>query len=462
MHDPTTAVAEPAGPYRSTSVRELALAAAWHGGMLKDLHTTDGRRWRVVHRGNWSHGFGPDFTDVILEVDGQELVCGDVELHLAASDWAHHRHQVDPAYNGVVLHVVTRPDIAETRLENGRTVPLGVVSIPDDMLFAIDGALPGIWPALGASVCAPQVAVTEPQRLRAALHWLGDQRFHERVARYGGELEVDSLSTVMLRGIFDAMGYTRNRLPIGLLFDTLHQTGTLEWWQADPERWKEDDALALVLGTAGFLPLSPLEASLAGIKPRQVASVEASWRNRCGHLAHLTLTATGWDRARSRPANHPAARLASLARLLQATGGDPTPMLVNAIRQQDDCRQLLRSLSSSTAAGLGLPRATAIVATVVLPVCMAWAQREADVILEDEVTRSWVSLPRSEWSRPALRARTQVAGDAPLGPLGERALQGLLHLDRELCTPRRCFECPIAAEVVAAARRDRLSEPAAP
>jgi hypothetical protein len=458
MSGTTFAIAEAAPPFRSTSVRELALAAAWHGGMLSDLHTTDGRSWRIVHRGNWSHGFGPDFTNAILEVDGRELVCGDVEIHLAASDWHHHRHHLDPAYNGVVLHVVTRPDLLETRLENGHIAPLGVVSLPDDVLFAIDRALPGIWPELGASVCAGHVAAAEPQRIRAALHWLGDQRFHQRVTRFGGELEVDSLTNVMVRGIFDAMGYARNREPIGYSFDSAQQTGTLDWWQADPGRWREEDALGLILGTAGFLPLSPLEANLAGIQPEQVPSIEASWRDRCSHLANCSLPATTWDRARSRPANHPAARLASLARLLQATGGDPTPVFLGAIRQHNDCRQLVRGLSSSTVAGMGLPRATAMVATVVLPLLMAWAQREGDSQLEDDITRLWVGLPRSEWSRPAIRARGQVAGDVPLGALGERAIQGLLHLDRDLCSPRRCFECPIAAEVVAAARRDRLRD----
>jgi len=462
MFNPSFTVAEPATPFRSTSVRELALAAAWHGGMLNDLQTADGRMWRVVHRGNWSHGFGPDFTGAILEVDGRELVCGDVEIHLAASDWTHHRHHLDPAYNQVVLHVVTKPDLSETRLANGRTVPLGVVSLPDDVLFAIDRALPGIWPELGASVCAGHVAAAEPQRIRAALHWLGDQRFQQRVTRFGGELEVDSLTNVMLRGIFDAMGYARNRGPIGLLFNTLQQTGTLDWWQADPGRWREDDALGLILGTAGFLPLSPLEANLAGIQPEQVPFIEASWRDRCSHLANCSLPATSWDRARSRPANHPVTRLASLARLLQATGGDPTPILIAALRQNDNCRDLLRNVSSSTVTGMGRPRATALVATVVLPLCMAWAQRQEDVELEDNITRLWVDLPRSEWSRPALRAKSQVAGDVPLGPLGERALQGLLHLDRDLCSPRRCFECPVAAEVIAAARRDRLRENDAP
>jgi hypothetical protein len=55
----------------------------------------------------------------------------------------------------------------------------------------------------------------------------------------------------------------------------------------------------------------------------------------------------------------------------------------------------------------------------------------------------------------------QAIGDAPIGPLGERAIQGLIHLDRTLCTPRRCFECPIAAEVIRDRQRQRVVKPGA-
>jgi hypothetical protein len=97
---------------------------------------------------------------------------------------------------------------------------------------------------------------------------------------------------------------------------------------------------------------------------------------------------------------------------------------------------------------VGQARAIAIAASVILPIALAYARHFGDAELEDAGSRSWSGLPTSEWSRPARRALAQAAGSAPVSRLGERGIQGLLHLDRMLCTPRRCYECPIAAEVV--------------
>lgn len=49
---------------------------------------------------------GPDFRDAVIEGASGKRVTGDVELHLVAPDCYQHSHHEDPAYNGVVLHVV--------------------------------------------------------------------------------------------------------------------------------------------------------------------------------------------------------------------------------------------------------------------------------------------------------------------------------------------------------------------
>lgn len=92
-------------------------------------------------------------------------------------------------------------------------------------------------------------------------------------------------------------------------------------------------------------------------------------------------------------------------------------------------------------------------ASVLLPFSLAYAAHERDASLEDAARRAWIGLKHAEWTRPAKRALAQVTGGPGIRHLGERGHQGLLHLDRKLCTPRRCYECPIAAEVV----RERLA-----
>ena len=88
----------------STDVPEVVLSAAWHAQRFAaPLRTVDGRALDVIHRGTWTHGFGPDFRDALLLFDGRELRAGSVEVHLRTAGWAHHGHHLDPKYDDVVV-----------------------------------------------------------------------------------------------------------------------------------------------------------------------------------------------------------------------------------------------------------------------------------------------------------------------------------------------------------------------
>jgi len=458
----TSFIAEP-GPENAARprTRELAMSAAWHGGLTRSLTTTAGQPVAVVFGGHWSHGFGPDFGDAMLSFDDSGLRTGDVEIHVNSSDWVRHGHHLDARYNGVILHIVARVDGSEARREDGGIVPTVILDIPNAALFAIDQELPEIWATLGHSVCAEDLAHREPARLRSAILRLGDQRFTERVSRFEGALTVDPLPVVLLRGLFDAFGYSQNREPMRILFERLHDSPLALAVDRGIGSRNLDTVAARLLGTAGFLPMAPADAHVANLSADRVARVEQEWTIHNARTPAVPISATAWTLARTRPANHPVVRLLQLARLLDVTHGDPAPKLLDCVRQGENLPDRLRSLTEGLdAPGLGSGRAVAITASVVLPVFMACAHHIDDPELEDGVAGAWSSLPRSEWSRPARRGLEQAVGKAPIGPFGERAIQGLLHLDRTLCTPRRCFECPVAMEVIRDRQRQRVTEPA--
>jgi Protein of unknown function (DUF2851) len=87
----------------SGRIPELSLCAAWSDGRVAGpLTTLDGRTVEIVHRGTWTHGFGPDFRDVMVLLDGRELLTGSVEVHLTTSGWRDHGHHLDPRYQDVL------------------------------------------------------------------------------------------------------------------------------------------------------------------------------------------------------------------------------------------------------------------------------------------------------------------------------------------------------------------------
>src|SRR5579883_1102913 len=87
----------------------------------RGLCTTSGLDFKIVYPGMCTGEAGPDFRDAILALDDGSLLRGDVELHLQSSGWRQHGHHRDPAYNGVLLHVVLEAD-EPTRNSRGEPV----------------------------------------------------------------------------------------------------------------------------------------------------------------------------------------------------------------------------------------------------------------------------------------------------------------------------------------------------
>ena len=63
----------------------------------------------VIEPGLHNFDAGPDFFNAKVRV-GHTIWAGNVEIHLKSSDWEKHGHHMNPAYNNVILHLVTEHD----------------------------------------------------------------------------------------------------------------------------------------------------------------------------------------------------------------------------------------------------------------------------------------------------------------------------------------------------------------
>lgn len=432
---------------------ELAIALAWHRGQLgASFRTVDGRSVDVVHRGVWSHGFGPDFNEAMVVFDGRELRTGSIEMHLGSRGWHDHRHHLDPRYDPVVLHVALRNDGVAARTAAGATVPLVLVDPAAVPPLPDNGIGPEVWNRFGGDACAGDLAVAQPGALREALWSLGDRRLAVRTARLESLLTVASPGEVLWGEVLDGLGFSANRAPMRSLAAAV-PLAAIE--PAIAGRIGEDRlvvAQALLLGAAGFLPLSPIDAGYAGLEPDDLARVEAAWRSIGGPWRGQELPPTAWTRARVRPANHPAARIAAAAAMVVGAieRGGLLVAVLDAVRTTPDPASVLVAPAAPPASpGIGDDRAADITASSLLPFALALAEATGDADLSDAAARCWERLPAGSANAVTRRALRQVTGGASLGRLGARGTQGLIHLDTALCAPRRCFECPIAHRVIA-------------
>ena len=74
-----------------------------------NLRLTSNEDLKILKFGMHNFNAGPDFLNAQIKIDGQVWV-GNIEIHLKSSDWYLHKHETDPNYDAVILHIVWEND----------------------------------------------------------------------------------------------------------------------------------------------------------------------------------------------------------------------------------------------------------------------------------------------------------------------------------------------------------------
>jgi len=72
---------------------------------LSELKTTDGVPIEIIQFGTQNFDAGPDFSNGKIKI-GNTVWVGNIEMHVYSADWERHCHDLDKAYDNVILHVV--------------------------------------------------------------------------------------------------------------------------------------------------------------------------------------------------------------------------------------------------------------------------------------------------------------------------------------------------------------------
>src|SRR3972149_6219703 len=106
----------------------------WKYGLFERTRmiTDTGEEVQVIALGEHNINAGPDFLNVRIRI-GHTIWAGNVEIHLRSSDWNEHKHDLDKAYDNVILHVVHSNNQKITR-STGEVIP-GVELKFDPLLY---------------------------------------------------------------------------------------------------------------------------------------------------------------------------------------------------------------------------------------------------------------------------------------------------------------------------------------
>ncbi|MCC7466370.1 MAG: DUF2851 family protein [Saprospiraceae bacterium] len=267
----------------------------------RDLHTTTGQSLQIHYPGEYNTNAGPDFFNARLSIDGV-LWAGNVEIHLQSSEWLAHKHQFDPAYDSVILHVVHSEDQPVLR-PDGSLIPCFEMSgrIPDGILSRyrqLESANSWI-PCEFAFQDAPEIVKAQ---------WLDRlmiERLEEKTAMLSGVLQrcEQHWEEALYQTIAACFGLKINVQP----FESLAAGLPLRILQRHRNHPLQLEAL--VFGQAGFLS--------AQFRDAWPLSLQREYHHLANKYSLMPLDVQQWKFFRLRPTGFPTIRLAQFSSFLQ-------------------------------------------------------------------------------------------------------------------------------------------------
>ncbi|MBI5471926.1 MAG: DUF2851 family protein [Ignavibacteriae bacterium] len=485
---------------------EVVLRTIWQqqNFSTQDLKTADGRPVTILFPGTPNTDGGPDFRNAKISI-GSITFLGDVELHIGAEEWRTHRHDTDPHYNKVILHVVITADPLSPpeRTASRRPIPLLVLHpfldarFQDAWMHALhdDGA--GKSAALACSDINDEIPASVITRWleRLSLERLELKicRFEERLKQlvdearhvvhepypryYGNPAEIplpkhtytkrDFASRghweqLLYEGIMEALGYSKNARPF------LELSRSLRLHSLQEHLHETTHVMAMLFGVAGLLPLSR-EVHSADSRT-YVLMLKKKWKAARPAFKGRILNSGDWLFFRLRPSNFPTTRLATMAFLFpKLFGRDAFRSLVGifkdrSLTSQDRVRRLHelftfeadefwqshyhftapadRVSRKRTASLLGNTRINDIVVNVVIPIMVLYARIFKDVVVGKSARLILTILPASQENALTSAIQNQLSKEK-LSLKSASLQQGAIQLFRFYCSPLRCSECPI-------------------
>lgn len=405
----------------------------------QDLLTTEGEPIQVLHPGNRNTHAGPDFFNARLRIGDLEWV-GSVEIHINASGWMHHRHDVDPAYENVILHVVWKNDKPVKRRDDTILSAIELNHRVDEQLLLSGYRLinsPDTIPCAALLSNVPEVV--KMSALDNALLERLENKANDVLAmlqRNGNDWE-ETCYQLLCKNF----GFKVNAEPFLQLAHSLPYRTLLK--HADNLLQLE----ALLFGQAGLLE-EKKEDEYYNFLVREYSFLSHKYQ-----LSAKKLSKAQWRFLRLRPANFPTIRLAQLASLIHHQKNIFSKIIslssqelkpIFAVKQSDYWLRHYQFFKKTqdTIAGLGAASIENIIINTVVPLLTAYSKaKDESIFIEraievlhqtpaesNTITKQWVTLG----------INVKSAFDS----------QALLGLHSNFCLRKKCLECKIGASLI--------------
>lgn len=424
----------------ASEINEIFLHYVWKTKNFQHSHLTctKGREIKMLQWGQHNHNAGPDFLDGKILYDGI-VWAGHIELHVRSSDWYRHHHQVDPAYDQVVLHVVWEDDRPVTDIHLN----------PIPTLVLRDLVKPGLFEKTTALVqakhrlpCATQIGELSTFWLNAWKERQLVERLEARTIKIQNRLEEvqGDWEQVAFEFLFRSMGFHANSDPLEELAQNI------KWKLVRKIIFSPIKIQALLFGRSGLL-----DKDVKDEYPMKLALEYAFLKKKYTIPSKVFIK---WNFKGARPSNFPTIRLAQLASILENKAS-----LIRKLIEAQSIEELANLFSVNISTywdthyvfnkkvdkarhGLSSSSINLLLINYCIPLIYAYGFVHENERLKERAIRFLYSL-KSE--KNAILTEFAKAG---VHMKSAAESQALLHTYKNYCASKHCLSCQVGAKIV--------------
>ena len=405
-----------------------------------NLKTTDSKTVEVVKTGFHNDLAGPDFKEASIRIDGI-LWIGSIEIHIKSSDWHSHKHESDPNYENVILHVVYHHNQIIMH-PNGQPIPTLELKglIKPGLLARYRGIMNSQFDIPCSELFQKVRSVTRLTMLEAVLVRRLERKgrtFKEILDRNNQDWE-QSTYEWLARG-FGFKTNSENMLDLAksVPLKVLQKHSDLKQWEA------------MLFGASGLLNVTDHDVYANELR-REYAFLERKYEIKS------SLSYNQWHFSGVRPTNFPTLRIAQFAALVHANQN-----LFSLFTQFSSVKELQKLLQISQSEywehhlnfgventkeskGLSKTAVQSLMINTIAPLFVAYAEYKENNDMLDLAMNILMSLPAEnnhivrKWQELGWNMNSSFDS------------QGLIELFNEFCIPKKCMECKIGVELVKA------------
>ncbi len=404
-----------------------------------NLETKSGEKIEIIHQGFHNHDSGPDFLNAKIRI-GKNTWAGNVELHINGNEWHQHKHQMDDAYNNVILHVVLESKEDFVSANNSAKIPC--LELKNQIDTQLLNRYETLMRAATAIPCANSIKQVDSFVIDSAIERCAIERLERKVNTIVALLDASNgdwehvawqmLARYLGSGVNrDAMENVMKQIPVPVL--SKHADNALQ-------------IEAMVFGVSGLL-----KGDFSDDYPRQLQK-EFNYLKRLHSLNVLESGVFRW--AKIRPANFPTVRLAQLAAVMLKDVKIFSRLLTcNSIKEIENLFLIkpnvywknhyrFDEVSERGVRQIGETTIDIIAINAVVPLLFAYGKHKGEESFCDKAVALLQTIDAE------INVVTKTFQSLNVVPQSAFQSQGLVQLKQHYCNNFRCLDCGIGNAIL--------------